>query len=453
MSDVDLSLRQLLASYDSASARPRQSHIQRERGMVMPGQSGRPFDIIRQIVGNVVNIFNKRASPCTAPCDGMVLKMHYQWTFWVLLGGFSSVWYCWYHRDVITCASHFNAETQVRLDYINICLSYPFVEAVANNYEEGGGIPRRYLLFYRWIHWVLLLLAGIYYIPRKISKTSENSKVKKLIEDLAVNAHRYDGLERELVDRTAKYIAYNLKTHNGLYYKYLTCNLMALLVDIFCFQFLDFVFQGRFLKYGFNAFPFSRDPQNFSDYMSDMFPPFANCELHDQVQLVNKRIERLGCHLTIMELYEKYFLALWVWLIILTSMTVSYIIFLGLMWFPWARLWMLRIAKPLSARDTIRNTICTTISSCKIGDVYLLYRLKQHFSHARYYELLTRLSDPDFLRAILDTVSIDHHNKGGGGPDLRQRKPNPKTPGKFQDALFHPPSEGGYLPNSSILVE
>ncbi|XP_064097443.1 innexin inx2-like isoform X2 [Macrobrachium nipponense] len=429
MSDVDLSLRQLLASYDSASARPRQSHIQRERGMVMPGQSGRPFDIIRQIVGNVVNIFNKRASPCTAPCDGMVLKMHYQWTFWVLLGGFSSVWYCWYHRDVITCASHFNAETQVRLDYINICLSYPFVEAVANNYEEGGGIPRRYLLFYRWIHWVLLLLAGIYYIPRKISKTSENSKVKKLIEDLAVNAHRYDGLERELVDRTAKYIAYNLKTHNGLYYKYLTCNLMALLVDIFCFQFLDFVFQGRFLKYGFNAFPFSRDPQNFSDYMSDMFPPFANCELHDQVQLVNKRIERLGCHLTIMELYEKYFLALWVWLIILTSMTVSYIIFLGLMWFPWARLWMLRIAKPLSARDTIRNTICTTISSCKIGDVYLLYRLKQHFSHARYYELLTRLSDPDFLRAILDTVSIDHHNKGGGGPDLRQRKPNPKTPG------------------------
>lgn len=426
-----------------------QFSLYRERGMVMPGQSGRSFDIIRQIVGNVVNIFNKRASPCTAPCDGMVLKMHYQWTFWVLLGGFSAIWYSWYHRDVITCASHFNAETQVRLDYINICLSYPFVEGAG----EGG--QRRYLLFYRWIHWALLLLAGIYYIPRKISKTSENSKVKKLIEDLAVNAHRYDGLERELVERTAKYIAYNLKTHNGLYYKYVTCNLVALLVDIFSFQFLDFIFQGRFLRYGFQAYPFNRDPRYFTDYISEMFPPFANCELNNEVQLTNKRIERLGCHLTVMELYEKVFLVLWAWLIVMTAMTVGYLIFLALMWVPWARLIMLRIAKPLSAKDTIRNTICNIVSTCKIGDVYLLYRLKQHFSHARYYELLTRLSDPDFLRTMLDNVSIDHHghNKGAGPQDLRQRKSTPKAPGKFQDVLFNTPGEGGYLPNSSILVE
>ncbi|KAK8395914.1 hypothetical protein O3P69_005796 [Scylla paramamosain] len=433
MSEVDRSLQQLLASYDPAAARPKQPHPQGDRGMVMPGQSGRSFDIIRQIVGNVVNIFNKRASPCTAPCDGMVLKMHYQWTFWVLLGGFSAIWYSWYHRDVITCASHFNAETQVRLDYINICLSYPFVEGAGEDLGDGEGGPRRYLLFYRWIHWALLLLAGFYYIPRKISKTSENSKVKKLIEDLAVNAHRYDGLERELVDRTAKYIAYNLKTHNGLYYKYVTCNLVALLVDIFSFQFLDFLFQGRFLRYGFQAYPFNRDPQQFTDYMSDMFPPFANCELHN-------------------ELYEKVFLVLWLWLIIMTTMTVGYLFFLALMWVPWARLIMLRIAKPLNAKDTIRNTICNIVSTCKIGDVYLLYRLKQHFSHARYYELLTRLSDQDFLRTMMDSVAIDHHGHKGG-QDLRQRKNNPKPQGKFQDVLFNTPGEGGYLPNSSILVE
>ncbi|KAK4291176.1 hypothetical protein Pmani_035971 [Petrolisthes manimaculis] len=418
----------------------------------MPGQSGRSFDIIRQIVGNVVNIFNKRASPCTAPCDGMVLKMHYQWTFWVLLGGFSAIWYSWYHRDVITCASHFNAETQVRLDYINICLSYPFVGGGGEDAEEGDEGPRRYLLFYRWIHWALLLLAAFYYIPRKLSKTSENSKVKKLLEDLAVNAHRYDGLERELVDRTAKYIAFNLKTHDGLYYKYVTCNVVALVVDLFAFIFLDFVFQGRFWTYGFQAFPFNRDPQHFTDYMSEMFPPFANCELHNEVQLTNKRIERLGCHLTVMELYEKIFLVLWLWLIVLTAITCGYLVFLSLLKVPGVRLLMLRVAKPVSAKDTIRNTICSVVSTCKIGDVYILYRLKQHFSHACYYELLTKLSDIDVM---LDTVAIDHHhgNNKGGAPDLRQRKNNPKSPGKFQDVLFCTPGEGGYLPNSSILVE
>ena len=78
--------------------------------------------------------------------------------------------------------SHFNAETQVRLDYINICLSYPYVE------DDG---QRRYLLFYRWISWSLLVLAGIYYIPRKISKNQDNPKCKKLLEDLAANSFRW----------------------------------------------------------------------------------------------------------------------------------------------------------------------------------------------------------------------------------------------------------------------
>lgn len=420
----------------------------------MPGQSGRSFDIIRQIAGNVVNIFNKRASPCTAPCDGMVLKMHYQWTFWVLLGGFSAIWYSWYHRDVITCASHFNADTQVRVDYINICLSYPFVEGEGGEFGEGE--QRRYLLFYRWIHWALLFLAGIYYIPRKISKTSENAKVKKLFEDLAINSHRYDNSEHEFVERTAKYLTFNLNTHNGLYYKYVVCNIVALLIDIFCFWFLDFLLQGRFMRYGFQAYPFNRDPQRFTDYMSDMFPPFADCELHNEVQLTNKRTERLGCHLAVMELYEKVFLALWVWLIILTTLTVGYLMFLAFMWFPWPRLLMLRIAKPLNAKNTIRNTICNLVSNCKIGDVYLLYRLKQHFSHARYYELLTRLTDQDFLCTVFDSVSIDYlgNNKGAAAPpDTRQRKINQKSPGKFQDLLFSTPSGGGYSPNSSILIE
>ncbi|XP_047741117.1 uncharacterized protein LOC108665311 [Hyalella azteca] len=407
----------------------------RDKIMGMPGQGGRSFDIIRQIVGNVVNIFNKRPTVCTAPCDGMVLKMHYQWTFWVMLGGFSAIWYSWFHRDVITCASHFNAETQVRLDYINICLSYPYIEV---------GSDRRYLLFYRWIHWVLLILGALYYIPRKISKNAENPKVKKLFEDLAVGVHRYDNYEREMVDRAARYMAFNIKTHNALFYKYLSCNVIALAIDLFAFHFLDYVFQNRFLKLGFQSYPFNRDPKTFTDYMSQTFPPFADCELGVESQLVNKRTEKLGCHLTVMELYEKIFLALWLWLILLTILTSLYIVYLFFFWSPWARLHILRVSKPVNAKDTVRNTVVSVLQNCKIGDIYLLYRLRQHFSHARYYDLLTKLSDPDFLRMFLDNVSIDH--KGGGQQDLRHRNKAPmiKSPGKYD--LYTKPNKG-------ILVE
>ena len=414
----------------------------------MAASTGRAFDIIRHIGANVVNIFNKKAVPCTAPCDGLILKMHYQWTFWVLLGSFSTIWYSWYHRDVITCASHFNAETQVRLDYINICLSYPYVEGT----DDGN---RRYLLFYRWVHWSLLLLSAIYYIPRKLSKTSENSKVKKLMEDLAVNAHRYDGVERELVERTAQYMAFNLNTHNGLFNKYLLCNVVALIVDLFAFQFFNFLFQGYFTQYGFQAYPFNRDPVHFTDYMSQMFPPFANCELHSEVQLVNKRTERLGCHLTVMELYEKIFLLIWCWLIVLTAMTAGYIVFLIAMWIPQVRVIVLKVAKPIHATDNVRHVIYDVVKTCKVGDAYLLYRLKQHFSHAHYYNLLTRLADPEFFRLIFPNIQIDKlkSNKLGSGKDLRRRAMKGSDDSLKASSVYNMTGEGGYLPNSSILVE
>ncbi|CAL4080201.1 unnamed protein product, partial [Meganyctiphanes norvegica] len=200
-----------------------------------------------------------------------------------------------------------------------------------------------------------------------MSKISDNAKAKKLMEDLAVNAHRYDGVERELVERTAQYMAFNFNTHNGLFNKYLMCNVVALIVDLFTFQFLNFLFQGYFIQYGYQAYPFYRDPVGFTDYMSQMFPPFANCELHNEVQLVNKRIERLGCHLTVMELYEKIFLLIWVWLIVLTAMTAAYILFLMLLWIPQVRLLALRVAKPIHATDNTRTVIYNVVKNCKVG--------------------------------------------------------------------------------------
>lgn len=393
----------------------------------MPSVGGGSVDI-RSILGSVINIIKSRANQiCASTCDGLVLRMHYRWTFCVLIGSFLTVWYSWYHRDVITCVSHFNAETQVRLDYINICLSYPYV-------EDNGS--RRYLLFYRWISWSLLVLAFVYYIPRKVSKNFDNARCKKLLEDLAANSHRYDMAEKELVERAARYVLFNLRTHNGLYWKYLFVNILALLIDIFAMQYLNFILQGRFVQYGIKAYPFERDPQTFSDYMSQTFPPFASCELTDENQLVNKRTEKFGCHLTIMELYEKVFLALWVWLIVLFVVTSCYVIFLLSMWLPCVKTYMLRAAKPAHVDGKIRGIIENVSKNCKIGDIYLLYRLKSHLSHARFYELLQRLSDPNmFNRQVQQGVppGVTTDNKDKMPPakqdSLRNRRPNvPQDP-------------------------
>ncbi|XP_063612578.1 innexin inx2-like isoform X1 [Penaeus indicus] len=382
---------------------------------------------LRSILGSILNVVKSRANQiCAATCDGLVLRMHYRWTFCIMLGGFLTVWYSWYYRDVITCVSHFNAETQVRLDYINICLSYPYV-------EDSGS--RRYLLFYRWISWSLLVLAGVYYIPRKVSKSFDNARCKKLLEDLAANAHRYDQAERELVERAARYILFNLKTHNGLYWKFFSVNLMALVVDVFAMQYLDFILQGRFIQYGFRAYPFDRDPQHFTDFMSQTFPPFALCELSTENQLVNKRTEVFGCHLTIMELYEKLFLGLWLWLIILAFVTCCYIIFLFAMWLPCVRVYLLRTAKPAHANDNVRAMVVKVCKNCKIGDIYLLYRIKGHLSHARFYELMTRLSDPNlFNKQVVG-------NPASAAPDTKDKMPPNKQPDTLRNRRPNVPQD------------
>lgn len=286
---------------------------------------------------------------------------------------------------------------------MNICLSYPYV-------DDNG--TRRYLLYYRWVSWSFLLLAAVYYIPRKASKILDNTRCKKLIEDLASQAPRYDLTERELVERAARYIFYNLRTHDGLYWKYLSVNVLALMVDIFSIFFVDFILQGRFIKYGFMSYPFERDPWKFTDYMSQTFPPFASCELTPTNKLVNKRNEKFGCHLTIMELYEKVFLGLWLWLIVLTFVTCCYIVYLVLMWVPCVQVYILRTAKPAHANDRVRQLVQSVARNCKIGDIYLLYRLRQHLSHARFYELMTRLSEPNLLEMMTSP-------QAGGPSDTR----------------------------------
>ncbi|XP_018017761.1 innexin inx2-like [Hyalella azteca] len=362
---------------------------------------------IRSIISSIVNVIKSRANVvCTAPCDGAILKLHYRFTFFVLIGGFFTVWYQWYHRDVITCVSHFNADTQVRLDYINICLSYPYVEIKEEGNKENP--RRRYLLFYRWVTWSFLVLAGIYYIPRKVSKNFENPKCKKLIEEVAAHSFKVE-VEQQIIEKIACYMIPNLKTHNGLYIKYVLINILALFIDIFALNYFDFLLQGRFIRYGIEAWPFERDPKGFTDYVSQTFPPFAKCNLNEANELVSKRSELFGCHLTMMELYEKVFLMLWVWLIVLIFLTSAYIVMLFLAFIPKFRELWLRSAKPIFAPERTRTLISKANENMRTGDVYLLYRFKGHLSHAKFYSLLSRLADPKLNDKVKpeDTTLLD----------------------------------------------
>ena len=284
--------------------------------------------------------------------------------------------------------------------------------------DSDGNETRRYLLFYRWIQWSFLILAAVYYIPRKVSKNLENPKCKKIIEELASNSFRYDNAEQVLMDKVMMYMTTNIHTHNILYFKFFFLNVLALTIDIATMHYFDFLLQGRFLRYGIDAYPYERDPEGFTDYMSQMFPPFAMCNIDDKKKLVGQRSEKLGCHLTIMELYEKVFLLVWIWLILLIIVTTLYIVFLILVLIPKVREFWLRTSKPLMAPEKANMLIKRANENLKIGDVYLLYRFKGHLSHARFYELLMRMADPKFKKSV--AIPTELTNADGKVPITKQ---------------------------------
>ena len=393
-------------------------------------------NLIQQIIVNAVNVFKKKKPPCSSIVDGRILKMHYQWTFSIFLFVFSAVWFSWYFSHTITCASKFNAEQQVRMDYINICHSYSYIPL-----ENGD---RSYVLFYRWIPLTMLVIACVFYIPRKISKYSDNPRLRKLVEDMAVNNFRYDGVEKELVNRASLYLTCNLRTHNGIYFKYIFCNILCLFIDVVVFYSLDVLFNGHFFQYGYSVIPFNRNVEEFTDYMSKAFPPFVECEIGPKNEVVNKRTERFGCHLQMMELYEKLFFVIWFWLIILIILTVLYISFLMFLWIPSFQSLLLKVPQPPNGKVALIDILDSVKKYCKIGDIYLLYRLKKHCSPVMYYSLLNHLSDAENLKILKK-----HPDERPEDIKNRRNKYIPQENFSSSDEQLIPSKR---IPNTSILI-
>ena len=131
--------------------------------------------------------------------------------------------------------------------------------------------------------------------------------------------------------------------------------------------------------------------------MSRTFPPFVTCTITPFMQLVNERTEEYGCHLTLMELYEKVFFVLWWWLIVVMVTNISYILFLVCFRFMYCvQTLVLKGSKPDTERadgEFVYSMIMEVLLRTKIGvgNMYMLYRLRQHLDDAIYIQLVRKL--------------------------------------------------------------
>ncbi|KAK4328975.1 hypothetical protein Pmani_000643 [Petrolisthes manimaculis] len=363
------------------------------------------------IVKNVVEPLKKLLTYWTKkqwpqPVDSAVLRLHYRMGVCLFLIAYQFTQGNWFLRESVHCVNLFNAETAVKPFHQNICLSYPFVcedKMDFSRSSERGECPgdrRRYILFYRWIHFSFLVLAGLYYLPRMVAKKVDDPRLQKLIKDMAEGEKSYDGSSwKQDTEVMVNYMEKHLHTHSHIYFWFVFTHLLALTIDVATVYFFNFILQDQFLTLMYSAYPYQRNPQNFTDYLSSTFPPFVLCRLDKNILINNERVENLACHLLLMELYEKMFIVLWVWLAVVTVCTTLIIICQLLATLPPFWGWFLHLH---SNSSKIRELKRKVLKLCDVGDLYVLYLLKKHRSDAQFVMFMSKLTH------IHDVEKVEH---------------------------------------------
>ena len=365
-------------------------------------------DILRQVGSSVINFFNRREY-IVSPADGTVLKLYYKYTFWLLMSGFAAVYYNWYTRDIIVCTSHYNVDAQIRTDYLNMCATWPY--RVIDGKKE-------YMLYYKWVHWVMLLSALAFYIPHKLVKRVAEHRLSRFLEQVNTMSAQGEAGENNLIITVCRYFFTNAKRQDNIYYRYLGSNVVAMFISISLFFLYDVMFFGKFKSLGYDAFPFVRDGKFLTDPLHQTFYPFVNCQIGDGQQLVNERKETFGCHLTAQEFYEKLFLVLWFVFIFLMIVSTIYVLFLLCFFLKYFRRFLIKWLVRSKNVKKIDQIIDDATENFGIGDWFLLYKLRSGFFGKGFEMLLHILGDRELHQKCMNignkhlpTLPCDNMNR------------------------------------------
>ena len=264
-------------------------------------------------------------------CDSFVLQLYHKIGVVIFFLLYTGITLNQFIETPIVCNPGFNTEKKVEFHYVNYCLSYPKIK------------DNKYALFYKWVSWIMFILCILFYSPKVfVNHLSCKYTSTHLLQASKLNnnfKHNNTNKKKDAEENNEKSCHYKKRDFDDfisikwnkckeMYFRCLFCHLYSLILNVATFCLLDFFLQQRFLLYVPKIWPMTRDAENFSDAMSVTFYPFSKCVV-PMDRLVHSREEVLYCHLTLMEYYEKIFVFIWFYLVLLFIVNLIYVIFLG----------------------------------------------------------------------------------------------------------------------------
>lgn len=245
-----------------------------------------------------------------------VVFVHYRWSS-VLMSLLLAVSLSnWFVQENAICVNKFD-RSEISPEMQDICITYPYT------LQEGtdGKTYRAYALHYKWIPYSFGLILGAFVGLQLLVQKIDDPKVRRFLENVSSMTN-----DDERFMTCCHYFVGHIGRHSHLPSTRSLALLSCLFVNCIVFFTVHLTLAGFYLHLPRNFFVV-REMENFSDPMSIAFPPFIECELAPKMQLWMDRTERIGCYLPLMELYEKMFIALWLWqatLFILTFLCLCY---------------------------------------------------------------------------------------------------------------------------------
>ena len=306
-----------------------------------------------------------------------IIWLHSRATVAIFLLMFVVVTFEWYSDSPMTCVNL--SDRSAVWDYFQrLCFSYSFT----NSSRAAEGDSRVYAPHYRWIHPVALVLMFLYYSPQLVVSNFSAPIAERLLKDII--SHKDKEYDNSKLLKNVYLFVEEMGWHSDLYTAHLQSHLFALFINLTGIAIIDTLFQNEFVTLVPLLFPFSRDSRHFRDPLSLLFPPFVTCEVGPEMMLLNYKSEILGCHLTLMELYEKIFIGMWFWQAMLFVTTVFQCILLIVTpLVPAMKKRLISVAVELHEND-----IDTVVSRYNTGDLMLLANLRNAVDGVTYRKAL-----------------------------------------------------------------
>jgi len=285
------------------------------------------------IFGGISGLLNKWDSVCI---DNHVFRLHYRVSVIIFLIAIALVTSGQFIGNPIHCMSD-SMSNGIMNSYCWLHSTYSVSSRYGGELGKDHPMPgvgpdddsgHVYHRFYQWVGFVLILQAGMFYIPRLLWKTAEGGTLKLLTNGLVELGSFMDkGSRRDGVELISKY--FNVRHKRGPYFiQFVTCEILNFANVIGQIFFTDMFLGYQFQQYGRDIFSISEgDIMTRNDPMNRVFPKVAKCIFQKYGPSGSLTKHDALCVLSLNIINEKIYIFLYFWFVFLAAVSGIWMIY------------------------------------------------------------------------------------------------------------------------------